>query len=219
MTIRFKAPHVLALAVAVSAAQALPTSADSTDGLNAIKVAGGQILYEFIGEGYNLTPPASAQIGYFTHIKGIETVFSGEPEDASTALFTFYRDTVTLRMTANGPMRIVSREGTTTIYLHPTPGADMSNPDSFRAGVPIQVSTFRQQAIIDTIAQTFTIVDEDTITSTSVFSVNGIRYRISQIGDVYRTMRSGHLNAPGSSPAGWLGGYSVGAEKAKASDD
>jgi hypothetical protein len=191
-----------------------PLQANPPRGIQTIKVASGQILYEIIGEGFNLIPPNSAQIGYFTYIKGVDTLFSGTPENASTALFTYYKDTVDVQVTVHGPLRIVSRQGTTTVYLNPTPSADLSNPDTFRAGTAIQVSTFRQQAIIDTLAQTFTIVDEDTITSSSVFSINGEKFKIGKEGDVYRTIRSGHLNTPGSFLAGWLAGYSVGADSA-----
>ena len=207
---------IAALLLGIGVCQSL--TAGSPDDLNRIKIAPGQILFELVGEGFNLTPPASAQIGYFTYIKGVNPVFAGVPEDVTTALFTYYRDTVNVSSTANGPLRIISRKGTTTIYLNSTPGADLANPDSFRAGAPILVSTFRQQAIIDTLSQTFTIVDEDTITSTSAFSVNGVSYRLGKMGDVYRTMRTGHLNSPGSSLAGWLAGYSVGAAAAGTSD-
>lgn len=192
--------------------------ADSDEDVKQIRIAEGQILYEFVGQGINLTATKSAQVGYFTDIQGLDGLFAGAPENEATALFTFYRDTTTVNVRANGPVLIVSRAGINTLYLNATPGADFSNPDSFRAGAAIQTSVFRQQAIIDTISQTFSIVDQDTITSTSVFSLNGGKYQIGKPGDVFRTTRNGHLNSPGSTPAGWLGGYSVGAEKSQSSD-
>ncbi len=190
-----------------------PAHSGPQDSPEMIKIAEGQILYELVGAGINLTPPYSAQVGYLTYLKGVDNLFAGTPQNETTALFTFYRATVNLQVRANGPILIVSRAGTNTLYLNASPSGDFSNADSFRAGEPIQTSVFRQQAIIDTVTQTFSLVDEDTITSTSAFSVNGTNYRIGKAGDVFRTTRTGHLNAAGASPVGWLGGYSVGARR------
>src|SRR5262245_36158566 len=192
--------------------------ADADSGVEHIKIGEGQILYEFVGAGINLTPPASAQVGYFTYIKGFDTLFAGVPEDETNARFTFYRDTTTLQVRANGPMLIITRAGTNTLYLNAQPSGSFSNPDSFRAGTPVQTSVFRQQAVIDTVTQTFSIVDEDTLTSATAFSFNGTNYQIGKVGDVFRTTRNGHLNTPGLLIAGWLGGYSVGAEKSPSAD-
>ena len=74
-------------------------------------------------------------------------------------------------------MRIISREGTTTVYLNPEPAGNFSDPNSFRVGGRIQNSTLRQQVIVDTVTQTFTVVNEETITSTSRFSMR--RHHIS----------------------------------------
>jgi hypothetical protein len=140
-------------------------------------------------------------------------LFAGAPENETTAWFTFHREATNLRVTANGPLRIISREGTTTVYLNATPAGNFSNPDSFRAGTPIQTSTLRQQVIVDTVSQTFTVVNQDTITSSSLFSVNGRTYQIGKVGDVFRTTKNGHLSGP--VPSGHFAGYSVGAEKSK----
>jgi hypothetical protein len=186
---------------------------DSDENVEKIKVAEGQILYEIIGQVINGTPTTSTQFGYYTYIKGIDGLFAGTPENETTAWFTFHRETTNLRVTVNGPLRIISREGTTTVYLNAAPAGDFSNPDSFRAGVPIQTSTLRQQVIVDTVTQTFTVVNQDTITSTSLFSVNGRTYQIGKVGDVFRTTKNGHLTGP--VPSGHFAGYSVGAEKSK----
>jgi hypothetical protein len=178
-----------------------------------IKIGEGQLLYEIIGQVINFTPTTSTQFGYYTYIKGIDGLFAGAPENETTAWFTFHRETTNLRVTANGPLRIISREGTTTVYLNAAPAGNFSNPDSFRAGTPIQTSTLRQQVIVDTVTQTFTVVNEDTITSSSPFSVNGSTFRIGKVGDIFRTTKNGHLTSP--VPSGYFAGYSVGAEKSK----
>ena len=207
---------VLSLVLATSAAavdKAQAAEAGSDENVEKIKVSEGQLLYEIIGQVINSTPTTSTQFGYFTYIKGIDGLFAAAPENETTAWFTFHRETTNLRVTVNGPLRIISREGTTTVYLNATPAGNFSDPDSFRAGAPIQSSTLRQQVIVDTVTQTFTVVNEDTITSSSLFSVNGGTYQIGKVGDVFRTTKNGHLNSP--LPSGYFAGYSVGAEKTK----
>lgn len=73
------------------------------------------------------------------------------PQNETTALLTFYNDTFTERVFNNGPMRIINRVGTTTIYLDTSPDGDFASPDSFRDGVPVQTSEHRHQVILDTV--------------------------------------------------------------------
>jgi hypothetical protein len=202
---------VLGLVILTSASALEKAQAD--ENVEEIKVGEGQVLYEIIGQVINSTPTTSTQFGYYTYIKGIDGLFAGAPENETTAWFTFHRETTNLRVTVNGPLRIISREGTTTVYLNAAPAGDFSNPDSFRAGTPIQISTLRQQVIVDTVSQTFTVVNQDTITSSTHFSVNGTTYQIGKAGDVFRTTKNGHLSGP--VPSGYFAGYSVGAEKSK----
>ena len=130
----------------------VPSRADSDQGVEHIKITEGQILYEIIGQVINFTPTTSTQFGYYTYIKGIDALFAGAAENESTALFTFFRETTNRRVTVNGPLRIISREGTTTVYLNAAPSGNFSNLDSFRTGTPIQTSQLRQQVIVDTLA-------------------------------------------------------------------
>ncbi len=66
----------------------------------------------------------------------MENVFGGAPNNASTAFFTFLNEISTTRVTDNGPLRIVDRKGTATIYLNPVGGANFEDLDSFRTGTP-----------------------------------------------------------------------------------
>lgn len=205
---------VLGLIILTSASSL--EKAQAAENVEKIKVGEGQLLYEIIGQVINFTPTTSTQFGYYTYIKGVDGLFAGAPENETTAWFTFHRETTNLRVTANGPLRIISREGTTTVYLNAAPAGNFSDPDSFRAGTPIQISTLRQQVIVDTVSQTFTVVNQDTITSNSLFSVNGSTYQIGKVGDVFRTTKNGHLSGP--VPSGYFAGYSVGAEKSNHGD-
>lgn len=197
----------------------LPAIAEGNSESGGIRPGTGQVLHEEVGQGINYSVPGEgAQFGYFSYVREIESVFTGVPENETTAVFTFYQELANVRIVANGPMRIISREGVTTVYLNSSGGANFANPDSFRAGVPIQTSVVRQQVVIDTVTQSFTAMNEDVIASSSTFMLNGRKHRLGKRGDMVRTMRTGRLNSPGLSPIGWFGGYSVAAEKAKKPD-
>ena len=211
-------PWTIAVLAAISLCPASPAQAESDGDVTHIKAPEGQLLFEIVGQVINFTPTTSTQFGYYTFIKGIDQLFAGTPENETTAWFTFYRETSNLRVTANGPLRVISREGTTTVYVNATPSSDFANPDSFRAGTPIQTSVLRQQVIVDTATGLFTVVNLDTVTSSSTFTAGGAKYRLGAIGDMFRTTKTGHLNTPGASPSGWFAGYSVGTAKARPVD-
>jgi hypothetical protein len=170
-------------------------------------VTEGQLLFEFVGQVSNLTPTTSTQYGYFTFVSGEAALFSGTPQNETSARFTFYREMTNLGVVLNGTLKIISREGTTTLYLQPSGGATFSNPDSFRAGTPIQTSHSHQQVIVDTVTSAFTVVNFETVTATPRFTLDGHDTTLGRVGDVYRTSKQGHLFSP--SPAGYFSGYSV----------
>jgi len=161
---------------------------------------GGQILMEYVGQVINGTPtPASSnQFGNLQAVSGVDPSLP----------FTFYTQAETVKTVANGPLRIVDRTGTTTIYLASAPG-DFSNPDSFRSGTPVQISTLRQQVIVDTSTGAFSVVNINTITSATEFSAVGEEVKLGEAGQSFRTVLNGHLNTPGMSPTGWFGGYAI----------
>jgi hypothetical protein len=161
----------------------------------------GQILMEYIGQVIN-GAPTSASSNQFGNLQGVAGV------DPSLQ-FTFYTQAMTVKAVSNGPLKIVNRTGTTTIYLTSTAG-DFSNPDSFRSGAPVQVSTLRQQVIVDTSSGAFTVVNINTITTSAQFVSGGNETQLGEVGQSFQTRLSGHLNAPGMSPTGWFGGYAVG---------
>jgi hypothetical protein len=99
------------------------------------------ILMEYVGQviNGNPTPTSSNQFGNLLNVAGV----------APSLHLAFCTQATTVSTVVNGPLRIIDREGTTTIYLVSTPG-DFSNPDSFCTGIPVQVSTLRQQVIVST---------------------------------------------------------------------
>jgi hypothetical protein len=161
----------------------------------------GQILMEYVGQVINgaPTPVSSNQFGDLQAVAGVDPSLQ----------FTFYTQAITVKVVANGPQRIVDRTGTTTIYLASASG-DFSNPDSFRSGTPVQVSTLRQQVIVDTVSGTFTVVNINTITTAVQFLSDGKEIQLGEVGKSFQTRLNGHSNAAGMSPSGWFGGYAVG---------
>jgi hypothetical protein len=182
----------LAVLVLVAVFASAPLWADT--------VFGGQILMEYVGQVINgsPTPTSSNQFGNLQAVSRVDPSLQ----------FTFYTQAETVKVVANGPLRIVDRTGTTTIYLTSAPG-DFSNPDSFRSGTPVQVSTLRQQVIVDTSTGAFSVVNINTITSATEFLSGGEEVQLGEAGKSFRTVLNGHLNTPGMSPTGWFGGYAV----------
>jgi hypothetical protein len=169
-----------------------------------------QNVLEFVGQ-FNNTPTTSQQFGYVSRIEGLNDTFNGTPQNESTALFTFVTNATTDRVIANGPLRIVNRTGSTTIYLN-TPPSDFSNPASFSQGTPIQVSTYRQQVVLNTLTNAFVTTHMNTVTGSHVFWLNGTSYRLGHVSETFRTSYSGQGNTPGAVPSGWFGGNAVGAD-------
>ena len=199
-----------------------PVLADDEDrDVRIIHMQEGQVVLEVIGEVINSGTPAplgsSNQFGYVSFLKGVDAIFSGTPANETTARITFFTEVTTTRVTSHGPFSIVLREGTTTIFLNSSP-ASFSTPDSFRSGTPIQVSTIRQQVILDTVEKTFTVVNLNTITSASPFSLDGPMLQIGKSGEVFRTSLQGVLFVRSGGtppPTGHFAGYAVGVDNKK----
>jgi len=170
-----------------------------------------QVIYELIGE-FNNAGLASQQYGYLSSVTGLGNAFSSTTaKNETTALFTFVTNATTFQVVNHGAFRIIDRTGTTTIYFNNGP-SDFTNPASFSQGTPIQVSSFRQQVILNTLTNTFLTVHTNTITSVETFTLNGVAYRLGQLGKSFRTNFSGQLNTPGATPSGWFAGTSTGSK-------
>ena len=160
-----------------------------------------QVVYEFVGQ-FNNNGSASQQFGYLSTVNGLGGIFSAEPENETTAMLTFVTNANTDRVIVNGPFKILNRTGTTTIYLN-TPPSDFNNPATFSQGTPIQVSDYHQQVIVNTVTNSFETVHTNTITSTSVFSLNGTMYRLGRVGFSFGPPTPGK-SIPPLLPAGGL---------------
>lgn len=189
-------------------ASSAQTADDSFD-VHHVRFAEDVVALEYVGN-VNNSGPNSSQFGYFSFITQLPA-FNGAPEDAAHANFTFFTEAVTRRVTTNGTLRIVDRTGTTTVYLVTSP-ASFANPDSFRSGIPIQVSTVQQQVILDTTTGDFSVVNMNTVSDTCLFPIGGQQYRLGKVGDRFRTLLRGKTNAV-SPPGFFIAGFGLGVGK------
>jgi hypothetical protein len=197
----------LALALAVASTGGAGTGARSDQSQKV-----DDLTLELVGQVSNsapaVTPATSIQYGYIAYLRGLP-IFKSEPQNESTALFTFYVDTTTTRVISNGPLRILSRKGTMTIYRDPsTANGSFANPDSFRDGTPILVAGLRQQVIVDTSTGAFSALNLNTTISSSPFSTGSGELQLGEKGLRFRTVISGHASTT-APPSAYMAGYTV----------
>ena len=194
------------LAMAVLACGTMASAQDITT----LPIKEEQQLYEIMAEFIN-NGPANHQFGYLADVSGLSSVFSSTTtKDESTALFTYVVDAQNSQVVTHGAFRIADRVGTCTIYLNNGP-SDFTNPASFAQGTPIQVSTYRQTVVVRLADNTFVSTNTHTITKVETFSLNGVNYRLGQIGRSFRSTYSGvvGLNQP-PLVTGFFAGTAVG---------
>jgi hypothetical protein len=166
---------------------------------------------EFVGQFQNsppgVTPATHTHYGYLSYISGL-SVFTGATPSETTALFTFFAEGATVRVIANGPLRIITRVGRLTIYRDASTNGDFAKPDSFRDGTPVLVARFRQEVVNNTVTGSFTTFHRNTIVSTKPFPIGRSSVQLGRARDTFDTSFSGHGNMPGP-PSGFLGGYAV----------
>lgn len=184
-------------------------TAQQDDGLQKVTFDEDVVSLEFIGN-VNNSGPNSNQFGYFSYVAQLPA-FNATPEVAANANFTFYTEAVNQRVTNNGTLRIVDRTGKTTVYLTTSP-ASFADPDSFRSGTPVQISTLRQQVILDTTTGDFSVVNINTVTEVSPFYIGGQQYQLGKLGNRFRTLLRGKTNAA-APPGFFMAGYAVGIGK------
>lgn len=201
---------VAALAVVLAASTTVALAQGSTRSVRSDDVTKVRdVTLELVGQVQNsapgVSPATSIQYGYLSYLRGL-AIFEAEPQNESTALFTFYTDTTTSRVINTGPIRVINREGTMTVYSDQAANGSFANPDSFRDGTPVLIAGLRQQVIVDTTTGAFTAQNLNTIISTSPFQDPSGTLQIGRAGDRFRTIIFGHLNAPGP-PSAYMAGY------------
>jgi hypothetical protein len=165
------------------------------------------VSLELVGQ-FGGAPATPIQFGYVAHLHGLPIFNPGGAEDEKTARLSFFANTTTLRVTNNGPLRIISRDGTLTLYSDPSANGNFANPDSFRDGMPIMVASLRQQVVINMLTGAFTSLYVNRITSSTAFEAGSKKVRLGKVGHRFRTFFFGQLNAS-PPPAGHIAGYTI----------
>jgi len=169
----------------------------------------GDVQFELVGQVISPSPTAGHVLGYLTYINGLseeESIFTSDPQDETTALFTLYTIVTSQRIINNGPFRVANRIGTSTIYLDTSPNGNFTNPDSFRDGTPIQTSDVRQQVVFNPSSGQFTATFVHTITSVTPFRIGDHNHMLGRIGQTFRVTLFGQL----TTFPGHVSGFAVG---------
>jgi len=175
----------------------LVSAAGASENVIVLPIKDEQQLYEFIAE-FNNNGSANLQFGYLADIAGLSSVFSSSTtKDETTALFTVVINANTSQAVTHGSFKITDRTGTCAIYLNNGP-SDFSNPDSFSQGTLIQMSTYRQTALVNTVNNTFVSTNTHKITGVKVFTLDGVKYQLGQVGQSYSSTYNGavEVNEP-----------------------
>jgi hypothetical protein len=204
------------------------TSIASAQGLWFPSLEQHEAMFEFVGQVKNLPPagpglPATSnQYGYLSHIQGLtddQIYLSGGPQNETNALFTFYNDSITEKVTNHGSLKVVIREGTTTIYYNPVGGGDLTtpNPNSFRQGTPVLTTKWRHQVIFDNNpspdptapprTNLFFVTWWHTITSSQVIELAGNHVLLGRVGGTFKQHLVGGVDFSGT-VNGKFAGYS-----------
>jgi hypothetical protein len=166
------------------------------------------VSLELVGQTGGSAVGRAIQFGYVAHLHGLSIFNAGGPEDEKTARLSFFADTNTLRVTNNGPLRILSRDGTFTLYRDPTANGDFARPESFSDGTAVLAARLRQQVIINMLTGAFTALNVNRITSTTPFEVGGKQVRLGKVGQTFRTLLAGQSNAS-PPPGAHIAGYTI----------
>jgi hypothetical protein len=172
-----------------------------------IRVLSLELVGQFRNSPPGVTPATHIHYGYVSYIRGL-SVFRGDAQNETTALFTFFADAATPRVISNGPLRIITRLGKLTIYRDASTDGNFAKPESFRDGTPVLVARFRQEVVNNTVTGSFTAFHQNRIVSTRRFRIGRRSLRLGRVGGTFRTFFSGHGNMPGP-PSGFFGGYAV----------
>ena len=142
------------------------------------------------------SPTEGTSYGFLTGINGMpdDFIFSGSPQGASTAQFTFSTVVTATKSIDMGDLQIGEFSGTTTVYYNPS-GGDLTAPDSFKQGTPVATFDVWQRIVMDMASGTMQGVDRNTVTEAQPFQVDGEWYQLVQPGDLFRDSFSGHGDA------------------------
>lgn len=198
--------RVIILALVLAAAALTAGSVKATARSEKVDNLALELVGQFQNSPPGVTPSTHIHYGYVSYMRGL-SVFGGPAQDETDALFTFFADAgATTRVIPNGPLRIVTRVGSLTIYRDASANGDFANPNTFRDGTPVLVARFRQHVVLNTVTGSFTTFHQNTITSSTRFSVGNKTLQLGEKGATFKTVLSGHGSST-PTPSGYIAGY------------
>jgi hypothetical protein len=201
------AAFAVALLSSTGATQARRHTEAQASPVERIRVLSLEFVGQFQNSAPGVTPARHVHYGYLSYIRG-RSAFRAEPQNETTALFTFYASAATRRVIPNGPLRIITRVGKLRIYRDPATNGNFGKPQTFRDGKPVLVADFRQEVVNNTVTNSFTTFHQNTIIATRPFPAGRGKVQLGRVGATFRTSFSGQGNMPGP-PSGYLAGYAV----------
>jgi len=176
-------------------------------GVRHLDVQAGDLAFTLVGQVINTPPDQSSQFGYLPTITGLTELFSSPTQDETTAFFTFFTQATTKAIRHDGPLTIVERVGTTTVYYNVAPHANFADPSSFQDGQAVLVLSLEQHVVIDTSSGVFTVVNLNDVESASPFEQDG-GYLLAYASGHFQVNLTGHLDSS-PPPNGHFAGYAV----------
>ncbi len=210
-----KKPGILAILTLLVTVSALGIPCPAIAATNA-SGASGDIALELIGQVANPAPNRTLAYGYLSFMSGLapEAMAAGGELSERTARFTFFVDTVNVRVINNGPLRVIDRAGTMGIYLESAPNGDWSRPQTFHDGEQILAAELRYQVVINTLTGAFAASWDLPIVWSKRFAVGGSEYQLGRGGEHFEITFFGQLN-PQAPPAAHIAGFARGLEVRK----
>lgn len=195
-------------------AAAASIAAFGHEGRHSAKAANATVLpnlwYELVGQFENsaagVTPETHIHYGYISWIQGVSGY--GGTKTLRSATLTFFADGKTSPVTANGPLRMITRVGKLTIYRDSSRNSDWAHPNTFRDGTPVLVAQYRHQPITSTLTNAVSLLSRDTITFARPFASGNGNVQLGKVGDRFEEHYVGQGNMPGP-PSGYFIGYAV----------
>jgi len=166
-----------------------------------------QLVGQFENSAVGVTPVTHIHYGYLSWIQGVSAM-GAVPQTEKTAQFTFFADGKTSPAISDGPLRLVTRVGTLTLYRDPSRNSDFANPASFRDGTPVLVAQYRHAPITSTLTNAISLFCRARITFTRPFATGHGMVQLGKVGDTFDEHYTGQGNMPGP-PSGYFIGYDV----------
>ncbi len=192
-------------------AAAIATANNDSGDVVTLSVSPNRTFMEVVGQNNvfpTTNPQRAMQAGYLSRLASIDSIFSGNPKDETTAELTFVNDVLRTQVNAIGPVGIIQRDGTFTLYLS-SGSANFADLNTFASGTPVLTGSSHQQVVFNGSPGTFSAYTDVTVTESKAFGLGGKPYRLGKVGDTFRVFYFGDVTGM-AVPSALFGGYAVG---------